>query len=331
MRKTGLFPTIDADLEIPEFTEQLLELLLAQPVEDHTARTAVVSAHRPTRSRRVTVVALAGAIAVIVVAAALAGGARDIPGGGVGVNLSPTPASAAAVLTRSARAVQLQPPLREGERLRVRMQRGRRLGRADVTFTSWMAVDGAARFVVQPLDRAGYQYSDTRCAPRRCVIHSADMKNEPEGPAVYGPGPGFTAPQLQRLPTSPRSLLNVIVRQARLGGGVAAAPWRDDPWEAGFSLLVAPVQPDVRAALYRALATLHGVRVLGKTDVNGRVGVILSRRVQTSGPSIRRDIIVDPRTGALLAARAYVNGRLSDWRTYETSIVRHAASVRHPG
>jgi hypothetical protein len=36
---------------------------------------------------------------------------------------------------------------------------------------------------------------------------------------------------------------------------------------------------------------------------------------------------VDPKTGALLAARAYINGRLSDWRSYQTTIVDQSSGA----
>jgi hypothetical protein len=134
--------------------------------------------------------------------------------------------------------------------------------------------------------------------------------------ARYGPGRGFTATQLQRLPTDPERLLAVIVARARTGTGISR-----DPWEMGFPLLVAPLPPDVRAALYRGLARLPGVRRLGVERVGGRVGVALARRVHVTAATVERVIVVDPKTGALLAARATVNHHLSDRRVYSAAVV----------
>ena len=89
-------------------------------------------------------------------------------------------------------------------------------------------------------------------------------------------------------------------------------------------MLVAPLPPDVRAALYRGLAQLPGVRRLGMERINGRAGVALVRRVRISGANVERVIVVDPHTGNLLAARATVDGRLTDRRTYSTRVVESA-------
>jgi hypothetical protein len=134
--------------------------------------------------------------------------------------------------------------------------------------------------------------------------------------AHYGPGLGFTAPQLQRLPTTPKRLLAILRARAETGVGISR-----DPWELGFPLLVAPVPPQVRAALYRSLALLSGVHRIGVERVGDRTGVALVRRVRVAGAMVKRVIVVDPKTGSLLAARATVDGRLSDRRVYSAAVV----------
>jgi hypothetical protein len=223
------------------------------------------------------------------------------------------------VLLRSATAVAHQEPLAPGEYLRLRMVRWSRSedGRLHrVVFVSWMAADGSARFVIRPSRGSEFEPSEERCTPVRCVLRAGAGQPEALPAARYGPGRGFTAAQLQVLPTRPERLLAVV--RARAGTGVGLSR---DPWELGFPLLVAPVPPRVRAALYRGLALLPGVRRLGVERVGGRTGVALVRRVRVAGATVERVIVVDPKTGALLAARATVDGRLSDRRVYSAAVV----------
>jgi hypothetical protein len=91
-------------------------------------------------------------------------------------------------------------------------------------------------------------------------------------------------------------------------------------------MLVTPLPPDVRAALYRGLAELPGVRRVGTEQVGGRIGTALARRVRIAGADVERVIVVDPHTGELLAARATVNGRLTDRRTYTSAVVGSSQS-----
>jgi hypothetical protein len=306
-----MLPRIDDDLSVERFANALLaKLETALPPSARTVRGG--------RRRRLTI---AGAAAVVAVCVALASlGGLPLGSGGAPIGSAPAPATAAELLRSVATAALRQPPLAAGQYLRVRMLRWSRGndGRLHrVLFTNWMAADGSARFLIQPGTGSGFERSDERCTPRRCLLILAGQRPQPMGVARYGPGRGFTAAQLQRLPTDPGRLLAAIRARARTGTG----PLGRDPWELGFPLLVAPVPPDVRAALYRALAALPGVRRVGAERVGGHDGIALSRRDRVPGSNVERVIVVDPRTGALLAARATVNGRLTDGRTYVVTVV----------
>jgi hypothetical protein len=309
-----MLPRIDDDLGVERFADALLAKL----------ETAPAPPARSVRSRRRLRLTIAGTAAVVLSLAALAVlGGLSLGGGGAPIGSAPAPATAAEVLLSTATAAQRERPLAAGQYLRVRMLRWSRGsdGRLHrILFTSWMATDGSARFLIQPDAGSGLAPTDERCTPRSCLLRMAGQRPQAMGVARYGPGRGFTAAQLQRLPTSPVRLLAAIRARARTGTGL----WRD-PWELGFPLLVAPVPPDIRAALYRGLASLPGVQRLGTERVGAHAGIALARRVRVPGATVERVIVVDPTTGALLAARATVNGRLTDKRVYAVTMVGAAA------
>jgi hypothetical protein len=306
-----MLPRIDDDLHVEHFADDLLARLSAAPPSPRAERSSARGRRRLGMAATVAVVLALAGVAVL----------RALPlgGGGTPVAQAPHPPTAAMVLLSSATAAAHQAPLAPGEYLRVRMVRWSRGGDGRlrrVVFTSWMAADGSARFVIAPSRGSGFEPSDERCTPARCVLRTPDAQPEALRAARYGPGRGFTAAQLQRLPTTPVRLLAVL--RARAGTGVGLSR---DPWELGFPLLVAPVPPQVRAALYRGLALLPGVHRLGVERVGGRTGVALVRRVRVAGALVKRVIVVDPKTGSLLAAQATVDGRASDRRVYSAAVV----------
>ena len=280
MSSTPLLPHIDDDVAAPEFTERLLDELLA-------AMPGAAPVTVPRRSGRRWARALAACVIAVAAFALLAPRLRDSP---TGVGAGPATANAAQVLRTAAKAAGRQLPLAPGQYLR---------------WTSWRATAGRARFLVEPLSGTALIRSDTRCTAAGCEIRDAGSAPEPAPPVRYGPG--FSARQLQQLPTDPAALLRTIERRAR--HAIDPNGYRGDPWEGGYSLLVAP---------------LPGVRVLGREQVGQRKGVALERRVPSPGgaPAGWRVIVVDPRTGELLAARGYIGAhRLSDSRVYHTAVV----------
>jgi hypothetical protein len=110
--------------------------------------------------------------------------------------------------------------------------------------------------------------------------------------------------EVRGLPTDPRALLTTLAVAARRSSTARSAP-RFGPailalteFRAISGLLVAPVDPAVRAALFRAAALIPGVRDLGtRADAIGRRGVAVG--LDWRG-GIVSELIFDPRTAALL-------------------------------
>ncbi|MFB4276177.1 CU044_5270 family protein [Nonomuraea sp. MTCD27] len=142
---------------------------------------------------------------------------------------------------------------------------------------------------------------------------------------------GLTPRQLAALPTQPEQLENALLNLKgdweAYAPKVTRQPIRALPEDkrvralsdvAGTLLAGAPVPPEVRAAAFRMLATLPGVRVEGRAaDPLGRPGVVISLPLETTIPlglstapeqlgTYRRQWIINPDDGTLLAMRDLV-------------------------
>ncbi|MES9607896.1 CU044_5270 family protein [Actinomadura sp. NPDC000929] len=162
-----------------------------------------------------------------------------------------------------------------------------------------------------------------------------DMASE-GGPPNWMPADddfdGMTMKQLTELPTEPEALKEALLGlrghwHAVSKNGEKAEPIRALRGQervralsdvAGDLLSTAPAPPKVRAAVFRMLADLPGVRPEGRTtDPLGRTGTVVSLPLTTTAPlglftapkqlgTYRRQFIVDPATGSLLAIRDLV-------------------------
>ncbi|GAA4589065.1 hypothetical protein GCM10023194_42330 [Planotetraspora phitsanulokensis] len=142
---------------------------------------------------------------------------------------------------------------------------------------------------------------------------------------------GMTVKQLAGLPTQPeqleKALLNIKGNWEAVSSKPGERPIRALKGDkrvralsdaAGTLLGVAPAPPEVRAAAFRMLATLPGVKAEGETtDPLGRPGTVISLPVETTVPlgiytapkqlgTYRRQWIIDPDNGTLLAVRDLV-------------------------
>ncbi|CNE67220.1 Uncharacterised protein [Mycobacterium tuberculosis] len=143
---------------------------------------------------------------------------------------------------------------------------------------------------------------------------------------------GMTMKQVTRLPTEPEALKNTLLGlkghwHAVSSDGEKAEPIRALRGQervralsdvAGDLLSTAPTPPKVRAAVFRMLADLPGVKPEGRTtDPLGRTGTVVSLPLATTAPlglftaprqlgTYRRQFIIDPATGSLLAIRDLV-------------------------
>jgi hypothetical protein len=156
-------------------------------------------------------------------------------------------------------------------------------------------------------------------------------------PSLLYPTPEY----LNSLPTDPSALLAVIHRQlppltAPKPGGSSDTQASQDAsavFQAVSTVMSradALLSPDLRAALYRVLASLPGIsRVPGQQDLAGRTGIAVSITVD----GVRYELILDPNTsrvigtrGVLTVAQAYPGGVLAagtvtEWSTTQTRIV----------
>ena len=139
---------------------------------------------------------------------------------------------------------------------------------------------------------SGYRYT-VRSQPLSYVWQASD--------GVVGwifVDPGLHADQFARMPTSytalRRYLFSIADRLAKppINYGIPASAI---VWVEAKYLLVDPVSADVRAATYRVMASLPGVRLLGLvTDPLGRQGYGLAMKFDES------ELIINPVTGTLL-------------------------------
>ncbi|HEX5594709.1 MAG TPA: CU044_5270 family protein [Micromonosporaceae bacterium] len=110
--------------------------------------------------------------------------------------------------------------------------------------------------------------------------------------------------QLDALPTNPAALRGALL--SRFDGGGSDMPTDRDQWlltVAASVVIDLPVSNEVRAAAYRMLATLPGVRGLGVVhDMHGRPGQAVAFTQDSPGNGrFEVRLIIDPDTGQALA------------------------------
>jgi hypothetical protein len=129
-----------------------------------------------------------------------------------------------------------------------------------------------------------------------------------------------TVRDVQSLPADPDRLKTRLVQNSARSTSMFDPNTPTDPDALAFQvgaqlLLEVPVTAKVRAAAYRMLAALPGVRPLGRLkDPLGRPGVGVARtETWPGGPTLEHRLIIDPGTGLLLADQEIVlkgGGRL---------------------
>ncbi|MFE0632568.1 CU044_5270 family protein [Streptomyces sp. NPDC058864] len=124
---------------------------------------------------------------------------------------------------------------------------------------------------------------------------------------IYAVGPNnVTYKNLRALPSTSAELRRHLDRLYAQDSGADSGTSARSAWmlrQAG-NLVTMPVKPAVRAAAYRVMADLPGVRVTGRvTDPLGREGVGVDFPIAYRGPlgTTRERLIVDPSTGAMLS------------------------------
>ncbi|HEX2314022.1 MAG TPA: CU044_5270 family protein, partial [Thermomonospora sp.] len=231
---------------------------------------------------------LVGAAAATALAVAVTTAVSGGDGGGDGAPTDLT--SARAVLLAAADRAETAPG--DGRYWRVTVT----TGDARRVHADWITRDGQ-RWV-------GHHSADGD-GPRSGLHKLKGLRPEPV--TVLGPDPGLKA--LMALPASPAALRSLAERHAPADSPHQTK--RGYVVDAFVELLTRhPVPPKVRAAAYRALADLPGVRSLGEIrDARGRKGVALSftDRSPRLGTKETR-LIIDPRTSQVLST-AFVSSR----------------------
>jgi hypothetical protein len=120
------------------------------------------------------------------------------------------------------------------------------------------------------------------------------------GPMEIAPGSqiaigraGITPQQLLRLPAKAR----VIERRLFAGAGAA------NVLDYVSTIALYPIAPRLRAAVYRAMTLVPGIRFEGRArTLTGQVGIAFG----APAGAVRADLIIDPRTGGVLGNRTVV-------------------------
>ncbi|WBB65204.1 CU044_5270 family protein [Micromonospora sp. WMMD812] len=121
--------------------------------------------------------------------------------------------------------------------------------------------------------------------------------------------------QLDALPSDPAALRSALL--SRFDGGGSDMPTDRDQWlftVAASVVIDLPVSNEVRAAAYRLLATLPGVRGLGAVhDMRGRRGQAIAFAPASHGTGLEVRLIIDPDTGQALAKEMRVVEPRDSW------------------
>lgn len=164
--------------------------------------------------------------------------------------------------------------------------------------------------------QAGFpvQWMDTLAATTSASPTTTASSTVSDGTVGYVEGDlhGLDAAQFAAMPTSQRGVAKVLddyyAQLTFCSQNPGKCSTKDQIiWAEAVMLLQDPVSPQVRAATFRVMAGLPGVRTLGPmTDPLGRTGYALAPAGQDPNPVPQnfnplKVILIDPQTGSLLA------------------------------
>ncbi|GAA2633366.1 CU044_5270 family protein [Streptomyces vastus] len=160
---------------------------------------------------------------------------------------------------------------------------------------------GSPRQVESPAGADGGMRVGLTIGTRRPMVMRTDHDNK-----IYALGPDNVSYQaLRQLPTDSTRLRRQFERlYERDGGGENSGDRTTWMLRQAADVITMPVKPGTRAAAYRLLADLPGIRVQGSvTDPLGRegIGITLPDNPETPLGTVEERLVVDPSTGALLA------------------------------
>lgn len=305
------------------FRHELLDALVAHAARSAAPHSVPLTDRRAGQPRARGHVNVRGLVPALALAATVAAAVLILRSG---VVLRPQPATAASVLNASAAALG-----RDGG--------SRALGPGEYFYTKsavwwryagfsshpyvvrsiqedWVARDGRGRSRYHVVALSGRRVHRglplTRC-------EDTHRQQSQARPFIVSAVPEilFSYPQLRELPSDPTRLAAAIDRLAKHYRVDRLFPQPEIRTAIRFAILRGladtPTSAQLRAALYRLLATTPGIRLLGRTrDSIGRSGLALAVNVQDA----ELEMIIDPTTGQLLQtsrtllhrSKAYLNG-----------------------
>ncbi len=266
----------------------------------------------------------------VLIAAALlpAGGSDD-------AQLGPTPASAAIALDRAAstamRQTAVYPTARQYEYVKVQEGVTSSAGFAGVgvrfwqsdTKQDWYRANGSGRERIVN-SREGFFAPLDRSIARAHGLSLAQYMPNQDGDLAYpGVGAYYSDYDPAGLPTQPTALLRAIEREVRdtrtAPTATAGATVSEVATASVFEviadrLLFASTSPALRSALYRVIAHLPGVELLGwRTDRLGRRGIAVAlSHAEIGDETTRRELLFDPATGEPLQTQLVQTAPLTE-------------------
>jgi hypothetical protein len=166
-----------------------------------------------------------------------------------------------------------------------------------------------------PADKVAWQRAGSPSLSDMKPFTADSHLNEPY--LELGPK-GTKMADLTKLPATSAALQNLIRRDwdrqgktlARAGAGYQRAPYTQYVREMALNVILAPVTPATRAAAYRLLASLPGMRMVGRVhDRLGRPGVALAYQAtdleSRQRSKIETHLIIDPRSATVLSSDDY--------------------------
>ncbi|MGO4417825.1 CU044_5270 family protein, partial [Streptomyces sp. MCAF7] len=142
-----------------------------------------------------------------------------------------------------------------------------------------------------------------------------------------------TYEELRKLPGDTAKLKQALAELYEEDRGSEIPGRTEWMWQQAANLINLPVKPEVRAAAYRVIADLPGIRSLGEvTDQLGRKGVGFALpAIELPGYGTgRSELIVDPATGALLSDQQVLtkpNAKATEAGLTAGTVVHYTANV----
>lgn len=273
---------------------------------------------------------------VVVLAAGVLAAVALLPSGGRhDAQLGPTPASAAIALDHAAsiamRQTAVYPSARQYEYVKV--QEGTTtsggFGPVSVRFwqsdtkQDWYKTNGSGRERIVN-SRSGFFAPLDRAIARAHGLSLAQFVSNQDGDSAYrGVGAYYSTYDPAGLPTQPAALLRAIkhelratrVRPTATAGATASQVATASLFEViADRLLFSSTSPALRAALYRVIAHLPGVQLLGwQTDRIGRRGIAVAiSHAEVGDEATRKELLFDPTSGEPLQTQLVQTAPLTE-------------------